>query len=126
MTNLDGSKGFYVKGGIKSAQPSDKIEIPILFQRRMKSADHMHFGDSQAKRIAHHADDFIDRVFKRVRITFLRGESAKLAGENANIRVIDVTIVDVSCVVAVFSFAHDVGHDAKRVEIVRIVKTQSV
>src|SRR5438270_751976 len=31
MTNLDGSKGFYVKGGIKSAQPSDKIEIPILF-----------------------------------------------------------------------------------------------
>jgi hypothetical protein len=30
----------------------------------MQPADHVHLGDPQVKRIAHHADNFVNRVCK--------------------------------------------------------------
>ena len=118
MTHLDGSKSLDVKIGIERAQFTQKLEIPIFFQARMEPADHVHLRDSKAERFSHHADNFVNRVFKGVCIALLRGESAELAGEDANIGIIDVTIVNVGGVVAVLSLAHDVGDHAKRVKIV--------
>ena len=56
-----------------------------------------------------------------MRVTFPSAEGAKLAGENADIGVIDVAIEDISGTVAVFSFTNDVGDQAERVDVGRPV-----
>ena len=55
------------------------------------------------------SDDFVDRLFESVRVAFLGGEGAKLAGEDADVGVVDVAIEDVGGDVAVFPFPHRVA-----------------
>src|SRR5437867_11104777 len=118
MTNRNGGESVDVKIGIESAQLTQELEIPIFLQGRVQPADHVHLRDPKAERFSHHADNFVDRVFKGVRIALLGGESAKLAGEDANVGIIDVTVVNVGRVVAVLLLAHDVSDHSKRVKIV--------
>ena len=73
----------------------------------------------------HGVDDFVDRVFKSMRIAFLRGEGAELAGEHADVGVVDVAIENVGRDVAVFSLPHGAGHDPESVEVIRSVKLQA-
>ena len=126
MTNLDRGKGFDMKIRIKRAQPVQKVEIPFFLQAGVQPADHMHFSDSKAERIAYHVDDFLNGVLKGVGVAFFSGESAELAGEDANIRIIDVTIVDVRRVIAVLSLALDIGDHSKRIQVARTVQLKSV
>ena len=98
----------------------------MLVKRRMKPADHVHFGDAAGQRFLHRGDDLIDRAFKRVRVAFLRGESAELAGEDADVGVVDVTIEDVGRDVAVLPLAHHARHDPERIEIIGSVKLERV
>src|SRR6266487_3162313 len=126
MTNFDGGKSFDVKIGIERTQLTQKLEIPIFLQGRMQPADHVHLRDSKAERISHYADNFVNRIFKSVCIALLGGESAELAGEDANVGVIDVTVVDVGRVVAVLSLAHDVSDHSERVKVVRTIESKSV
>jgi hypothetical protein len=46
----------------------------------MQSADHMHLGDAEGDRIRHGLDDLVDCVFECVRVAFLGGKRAELAG----------------------------------------------
>ena len=78
----------------------------------------MDFGNALRKSFADDANNFINRVFKRMRVTFLGCEGAELTGENANVGVVDVTVVNVGGVVAVLLFARRAGHDSERVKIV--------
>ena len=80
MADFDRRKGLDVKVRIKSAQSLQKLQIPFFLQRRMQSTHHVHLGDSEVKSISHCPDNFFDRIFKRVCISFFRGKSAKLAG----------------------------------------------
>jgi hypothetical protein len=57
-----------------------------------------------------------------VRITFSRAKGAKLAGQNANIRIIDVAIQYVSRTIPVFSFTDDIRNRAEGVNISGPVK----
>ena len=68
------------------------------------------------------------RILSRegVRVASACTKCAKLAGEYANIGIIDVTIQDISCSVAVFTLANDVGDLAEGVEIVRPKKRKGV
>ncbi len=88
----------------------------------MQTADHVDFGDPKGQRLPDSADNFVNRIFEGVRITLFRRKRAELAGKDADVRVINVTIVDVRCVVAVFSFAQNVGDHSQRVEVVRAVE----
>ena len=126
MTNFDGGKSLDVKIGIERAQPAQQFEIPILLQGGMQPADHVHFGDAEPSASSTPRDDFIDRLLESVGVALFRGESAELAGENADVGVVDVTIVDVGGVVAVLSLAHRARHDAERIEIIRSIERQSV
>ena len=93
----------------------------------MQAAYHVHLGHAQEKARPRTArDDFVDSIFKRVRVAFPGCKRAELAGENADVRVIDVAIVDVGREVTVFPLAHDVRDHSKRVEIVCAVKDESV
>ncbi len=77
-----------------------------------------------AQCVLHGHDDLIDRLLKGMCVAFARGEGAELTGENADVRVIDVAVVDVGGEVAVLPLPHRVGHDAERVQIVAAVKLQ--
>src|SRR6266511_2247396 len=80
VTHFDSSECFDVKIGIQRPQLAQKPEIPVFLQGRMQSANHVHLGDSEAERIAHHPDNFVNCVFKGVCIALLSGKRAELAG----------------------------------------------
>ena len=59
-----------------------------------------------AQRVLHGGDDFIDRELKGMRVALPRRERAELAREDADVRVVDVAIVNVGREVAVLPLAH--------------------
>src|SRR5215467_13556446 len=63
MPHLNRGESFDMKTGIKGVQPTQKIEIPLFFQRRMQAADHMDFGNPKGQRFPDSADNFINRIF---------------------------------------------------------------
>ena len=65
------------------------------------------------------ANDFLDRIFKRMGIALLGGESAELTREDADVGVVDVTVVNVGGEIAVLSFAHHIRHHPQRIQIGR-------
>src|SRR6266516_6890467 len=92
----------------------------------MQPADHVDFGYPKGHRLPDSTDNFIDRVFEGVRITLSSRKSAELAGKDADVGVIDVTIVNVGRVVAIFSLAQNVGDHSERVEVVRAVERDRI
>ena len=62
-------------------------------------------------------DNLRDRHFERMRITLSRSEGAKLAGQNADVRIIDVTIENIGGAIPVFSFADDIGDQTECVDV---------
>ncbi len=75
-----------------------------------------------SERFLHGGDDVVDRALEGVSVALLGRERAKLAGENAEVRVIDVAIQDVGRHVAVLLLADRAGHDSERVEIVGTIQ----
>ena len=61
-----------------------------------------------------------------MRITLFGGESTELAGQDADVGIINVTIVNVGCIVAVLPLAHHVGNHSKSVKIVRTIETERI
>src|ERR1051326_8840486 len=92
----------------------------------MQAAYHMDFGDPKRERFPHSANDFINRRLEGVRIALFCGKSAKLARKNADVGVIDVTVMNVSGVVTVFSLAQNVSDHSRRVEVMRAVKRDRI
>ena len=80
VASFDGSKCFYMQLRIKRAQSFQQLDIPIFFQTRMQSADHVHLGDAQGERIGHGLNNFVNRVFECVGVAFFGGKRAELAG----------------------------------------------
>jgi hypothetical protein len=50
-------------------------------------------------------------------VALLGGDGTELAGEYTDVRIVDVTIVDIGGVVAVLSLPHRARHHSQRVEI---------
>ena len=92
----------------------------------MQPTYHVNLGDSKAERVTHHAHDFVDRVLERVSIALFCRESAELARQDTNVGIIDVAIVDVRCVIAVFMFAHHVRNHSQSVEIIREKESERI
>src|SRR5260370_39478753 len=85
----------------------------------MKPSNHMDLGDPLIQRVSRRALNFRNRHLERMGIASACTESAKLAGKHANIGVIDVTVQDIACPVAVFSLADDIGDLAEGIKIIR-------
>src|SRR6266487_6121152 len=86
----------------------------------------MHFGNTQAERRADSAGNVVNGSFKSVGVSLLGRKCAELAGENAKIGVVDVTIQNVGDIIAVLLFADRICDYSERVEIVCSIKLQSV
>ena len=126
MADLDGGKGLDVQLVVELPQTADQFQIPLFFQSRMQPADHVNLGDPLLHRTAHGGDDLRNRHLKRVRVALARGERAELAGEDADVRVVDVAIENVGGDVAVLALAHEVRDRADRVQVFRRVEPQRV
>src|SRR5712692_1908498 len=121
MAHFDGSESFDVKVGIKGTQAAQELKIPILFQSRMQTADHVNFGDTDTQCVRDRANDLVNGAFESMSVAFLGGESTKLAGKDADVGVVDITIKDVSGVIAVLSLSDGICDDAEGIEIVRAI-----
>jgi hypothetical protein len=92
----------------------------------MQTSDHMDFGDPKRKSFFDSANDFLNRIFESVGIAFFGSKRAELARKDANVGVIDVTVVDVTRVIPIFSFAHDIRHHAQRIKFARFIQSERV
>jgi hypothetical protein len=61
-----------------------------------------------------------------VRIALPGGECAKLARQDADIRIVDVTIEDISSDVAILPLSDCASHNPEGIKIIRTVKIQSI
>jgi hypothetical protein len=66
----------------------------------------------------------LDGKFKRVRIALPGGESAELARKNTDVGIVDVSVVNVTGVIPVLSFAHHIRHHPEGVQITRLIQSQ--
>ena len=126
VTHFDRGERLDVEIRIERVQTAQKVQIPILLQRRMQAPDHVHFGYSKGERFSDCPDDLLTRIFKGMGVAFLRRESAELAGEYTDVGIIDVTVVDIAGVVSIFSLPHDIGDHPERVEILRAIQSESI
>src|ERR1051326_406033 len=80
MSNLDRGKCLDVQLRVERAESPQEIEIPIFVQGGMQAAYHVYFGDAQRKRVRHGTHDFLNSVFKGVRVALPGCKRAELAG----------------------------------------------
>ena len=57
-----------------------------------------------------------------MRITLSSAKSTKLARQDANVRIVDIAVQNISSTIPVFSFADDIGDRAERVNVGRPVE----
>ena len=107
MPDLDGRERLDDQLLIQHAQFAQKFQIPFLLQCRMKTADHVNFGDPVGQCVCDGLDDLRDRKLEGVRLAFLRSESAELARKEADVGIVDVIVG------AVF---HSSSHGNKRLQ----------
>ena len=92
----------------------------------MQTSDHVHLGDAPLQSNSHFRDNVVMRKLKRMCITFARPKCAKLARENANIRIINVQIPDVSRHVPIDSLSHNICDRSNRIEVPMTHEFQSL
>src|SRR2546423_3913558 len=126
MADFDRGEGLDDDLRIERAQSLQQLEIPFLVQRRVKTADHVHLGDTGGERFFDGGDNIIDRALESMGVPLLRCKGAKLAGKDADVRVINVAIQDVSRDVAVFPLTHRTCHYAQGVQIVRAIELERI
>jgi hypothetical protein len=92
----------------------------------MQSADHVHLSGAAGQRGADFVDNLREAELERVRIPATRAECAEFAGQQTNVRIIDVEIADVGRDVSIFARANDVGEKAERIEIIASEQARGV
>src|SRR5712691_5999013 len=95
MPRFDGGKSYQVRRGVERAQPVKQLDVPFLAQRRVETADHMNFRDACRERFLDRGDNLVNRALERMRVALFRGEGAKLAREDTDVRIVDVAIKDI-------------------------------
>ena len=111
MADFHRGKSLDEKRRTQRPHAREQFEIPIRFQRRMKPADHVNLGDAAIEPDLYATQDFIDRQLERMILILPRAERAKLASEDAMVRIIYVEVVNVSAGVSVLPFPHDVREE---------------
>ena len=119
-------KALMISFSSSTAQVAQQLQIPVALQGRMKPADHVNLRDAVLQRFAHSLDDLRDRQLKGVGLALLGSEGAELTGKKADIRIVDVAVVNIGRHVPVLPFPHDVGDRTDTVDIGAFVKSDRV
>ena len=119
MSYFDCGKRFEVELFIQGTKRLKKLDVPLCRQTGMETSNHMDLGDPLIQSVSCRTLNFRNRHLERMRIASACTEGAKLAGKHANIGVVNVTVQDIACPVAVFSLADDIGDLAEGIKIIR-------
>src|SRR3954465_1123269 len=119
VPNFDRGKSLDHDIRIEGAHFAQEPQIPLLFQTGVEPADHVYLGNSEREGIANRADNLLDRELEGMRVSLSGGKGAELTRKDADVRIIDVTIVNVGCDVAVLLLADSAGHDAEGIQVLR-------
>ncbi len=92
----------------------------------MQSADHVDFGDAFVDALPHGFDNLGNGQLESMSLPFFCTKRAELAREKADIRVVNVSVVNVGRDVSVFAFADNVCYGAHSVEVWRLVKDGAI
>lgn len=117
VADFDGGEGFEGGGGMEGFEGREHFRVEAEGEGRMKSADDVEFGDAFGQAGTGRVDHFGDGIFESVGVAFASGEGAELAGEDADVGVVEVAVEDEGGAVAVFAFADEVGEAAEVVEV---------
>src|SRR5260370_340874 len=118
MSYFDCGERFEVELRIQSTKRLKELDVPFRREARMETSDHMDLSDSLTQSVSRRAFNLRNRHLEGVRIASACTERAKLAGEDANIGIIDVAVQDIGCPVAVFAFTDDICYLTEGIEIV--------
>jgi hypothetical protein len=124
MSYFDCGKRFEVKLRIQGTKRLQKVDVPFWRETGMETADHVDLSDSLVQSDSRRAFNLRNRHLESVRVAFTSAKCAKLAGEYANVGIIDVPVKDVGSPVTVFALTNDVSYLAERMEIVRPKKSK--
>ena len=117
MDDFDGGEGLDVKRGRRRADAAKHVEVVVEFQPRMQPADDVHFGRAGDLRFDRDFDHLLEGHFIRALFAAFAVEGAELAGEGADVGVVDVAVAVVVGAVAMKFFAHGVGKAADAVDV---------
>src|SRR5215831_10207641 len=117
MQNLDGREAFELQSRIKGAERLEHVGVITERQGWMESPHNMQFSDPKLHCLPRFLNNFLDRVLKSIRVPLLSCKRTKLAAQDAIVRVIDVAVDDVACVIAHFFAAREVRDRPNRVKI---------
>src|SRR5205823_8771510 len=92
----------------------------------MQPANHMHFSDPERKSFFNDANDLLNRIFKSVGIALPGSEGAELTRKNADNGVVDITVMNVAGIIAVLSFAHEIGDHPQRIKIAGLIQSHRI
>jgi len=109
MGNLYTGKGLDVDLGPHLLDAAQHVQIILVRQIRVNPAHHMHLGDGFSQTLPHLGLDLLHRHLIGLRRLFVLAKGAELTKIGADVRVIDVLIVDEIGAVAVDPLPHQVG-----------------
>src|ERR1041385_1011088 len=91
----------------------------------METANNMQFSDAELESFTRFLDHFLNGQLEAIRIALFAGERAELAAQNAVVRVINVTIDDVTGAIAHLSLPNHIGDCADGVYVLALEKAES-
>ena len=92
----------------------------------MQSADDVQFRDAELQGFTRLRNNFFGGKLETIRVAFLFGERAELAGEDAVVRVVDVAIDDEAGAQAILTLVDEIGDGTKGVQVFRLKQPQRV
>ena len=122
MVDFHPGKGLHMHPRPFLVNGLQHLQIPGKGQIRVHAAHHMDLVDRLVQPLPHLPPDLVDRHLIGQRVFPFTAKSAELAQIDADIRVVDVLVVDKVHPFAVQPLAHDIGQIAQRQNIRMLVK----
>src|SRR5947209_10551485 len=78
MSDFNRRERLDVQVWIERAQALQQLQIPLLLQGRVQTANHVNFSNALRKSFRNDIDNLIDRILERMCVSLLCGKRAEL------------------------------------------------
>ena len=126
MQDFNGGEALELQARVHGAQRLEHVRVIAEREGRVQAADDVQFGDANIQGFAGLLDDLVHGELEAVGVALFAGEGAELAGEDAVVRVVDVTVDDVVEAIARLFLAGEVGDGADGIDILALEQAEGV
>src|SRR5467141_1055951 len=92
----------------------------------MQPADDVQFRDAESQCLPRFLNNLLDRQLKTIGVPLLPGEGAKLAAQDAVVRIVDIAIKNVACPISHFASPGNVCNSSNRIQILALEEPQGI